>query len=191
MRYFFRGLLFVVPIALTVYILYAVFAAIEGLVDTEAWFGVGIPGLGTLLALAVITVVGMLASNVVTGWFAGAVDRLFQRVPIAKLIHGAIKDLLAAFVGDKRRFDRPVLVSLGDGMHGRAFGFVTREHVPWVGDGHVAVYFPQSYNFAGQVLIFPKDAVDPLDAEPSAVMQFIVSGGVSASAKEKPAIEPG
>ena len=47
---------------------------------------------------------------------------------------------------------------------------------------HVAVYFPQSYNFAGNLLVFPKDQVRPLDAESSEVMSFIVSGGVSGGA---------
>jgi len=44
---------------------------------------------------------------------------------------------------------------------------------------HVAVYFPQSYNFAGNILIFPKEQVHPLEAESADVMAFIVSGGVS------------
>ncbi len=184
MRYFFRGLVFVVPIALTVYILWMVFSGIEALVDTDRWLGIRTPGLGTLIALVAITAVGMLVSNVLTGWFARAVDRLFQRVPIAKLIHGAIKDLLAAFVGEQKKFDRPVLVAMGEGLHGRALGFVTRDELSWAGEGQVAVYFPQSYNFAGQVLIFPTSALTPLEVEPSEVMQFIVSGGVSAASGE-------
>ena len=83
-------------------------------------------------------------------------------------------------MGEKRRFDQPVLVSLTPGGHGEAVGFVTRTDLEFLGLlDHVAVYFPQSYNFAGHLLVFPKDQVRPLEAESSEVMAFIVSGGVS------------
>ena len=99
-------------------------------------------------------------------------------LPLLKLLYTSIRDLINAFVGDKKRFDRPVAVAFTESA--RALGFVTREtlhglHLP----GHVAVYFPQSYNFAGNLLIVPKELVEPLDVHPTDMMAFIVSGGVS------------
>jgi uncharacterized membrane protein len=179
-RYFFQGLLIVVPVAVTVYVLYWVFSSLDNLVDAESWLGVALPGLGVVLTLGLVTAVGFLASAFFSSWILKLMDRLFQRMPVAKLIYSAIKDLLEAFVGEKKRFDRPVLVSLGDKRNAEVLGFITRDDLGWLDrEGCVAVYFPQSYNFAGNLLIFPSDRVTPVEADSSAVMQFIVSGGVS------------
>ena len=73
----------------------------------------------------------------------------------------------------------PVLVTLGEGSGG-FLGFATRDSLDVLGlPDHVAVYFPQSYNFAGNVLLFPRERVRPLEASSAQVMAFIVSGGVS------------
>jgi len=97
-----------------------------------------------------------------------------------RLLYSSTKDLLNAFVGDKRRFDKPVLVELMPGSNAQAFGFVTQESLDQLQlPGHCAVYFPQSYNFAGSLVIFPRAQIRRLDAESSAVMAFIVSGGVT------------
>jgi uncharacterized membrane protein len=179
-RSFFRGLLFVVPAAATIYVLYWLFVTLDNLFDTKAWFGFHVPGLGVACTVVGVTLVGMLASNILTRWFVNLTERIFQRLPLTKLIYTSMKDLLAAFVGEQRRFQRPVLVSLGREMGGEVLGFVTREDLAWLDRRDtVAVYFPQSYNFAGSVVLFPRDRVTPLRAESAAVMQFIVSGGVS------------
>jgi uncharacterized membrane protein len=189
LRSFFQGLLFVVPVAATVTILYWVFVRLDSLVDTEAWLGSSIPGLGLALLLVAITLIGLVGSSFVARWFVRLVERLFERLPLVKLIYGAIKDVLDAFVGDSRKFDTPVLVSLGDELGGELLGFVTRRELAWIGrEGSAAVYFPQSYNFAGNVVLFPRERLTAVDAEPSQVMQFIVSGGISGGAKaEAPA----
>jgi len=180
LRSFFRGLLFVVPVAATVYVIYWLFVTLDNLFDTEKWFGFHVPGLGVACTVVGITLVGMLASNILTRWFVNLTDRFFQRLPFTKLVYSAIKDLLEAFVGERKRFQRPVLVSLGEGMGAEVLGFITREDLQWLDRREsVAVYFPQSYNFAGSVVIFPRERVHPIRAEAAAVMQFIVSGGVS------------
>lgn len=180
LRSFFRGLLFVVPIALTIYILYEVFTRLDSLVDADHWFGVHIPGVGLAIMVVAITIIGAIASSILARWLVKLVDRIFQRIPLVKLIYGAIKDLLEAFVGDSKKFDTPVLVSLGEAVGGEVLGFITRRDLGWLGrEGSVAVYFPQSYNFAGNVVLFPGDRLKEVKADSSDVMQFIVSGGVS------------
>ncbi|MHC4957872.1 MAG: DUF502 domain-containing protein [Planctomycetota bacterium] len=179
-RSFLRGLVFVVPVGATVYILYLILSWIDNLVDPKAILGVDLPGLGIALTIVLITVAGFFTSLFVTRWVVGLTERFFERMPVAKLIYSAIKDMLEAFVGEKRKFDRPVVVSLGAAVGGEIVGFITSEDLGWLGrEGKVAVYFPQSYNFAGSVVIFPRDRVQGIEGEPSAVMQFIVSGGVS------------
>ncbi len=182
LRSFFRGLLLVVPIGFTVWVLVKVFFWIDGLIDPKDWGWIDrdVPGLGFALTIILITAAGFFASLFLTRWVVRLLDRLFKRMPIAKLIYGAIKDLLEAFVGEQKKFDRPVVVSLGPEVGGEIVGFITSDDLKWLGrEGSVAVYFPQSYNFAGSLAIFPRARVTPVEAEPSNVMQFIVSGGVS------------
>jgi len=180
LRSFFRGLLFVVPVAATAYVLYWLFVKIDNLFDTRAWFGFHVPGLGVACTIVGITLVGLLASNILTRWAVHLMDRIFQRLPVVKIFYGAIRDLMEAFVGERRSFQKPVLVSLGRDVGGEVLGFITREDLAWLDRKEsVAVYFPQSYNFAGIVVVFPRDRITPIRAESRAVMQFIVSGGVS------------
>ncbi|MHC4729922.1 MAG: DUF502 domain-containing protein, partial [Planctomycetota bacterium] len=84
LRSFFRGLLFVVPVAVTIYVVYWLFVTLDGLLDPEQWLGFSMPGLGVVLTLAGITVVGLLASNFLTRWLVQLMDRIFQRAPLAK-----------------------------------------------------------------------------------------------------------
>jgi uncharacterized membrane protein len=83
-------------------------------------------------------------------------------------------------VGEKRRFDKPVLVRLSMQSEARMVGFVTQESLDRLGlPGYSSVYFPQSYNFAGNLVVFPSAQLQPLDAASADVMAFIVSGGVT------------
>ncbi|MFY0543349.1 DUF502 domain-containing protein [Brevibacillus sp. H7] len=173
-RYFLEGLLYVIPLAVTVFVLYKIFVTVDGFLKLP------VPGIGFVLTIVGITLVGVLASNVLTRGLLALVDRLFVRVPFIKLIYSSIKDLIGAFVGDKKSFDKPVLVTLSADSRAKAIGFITRESLDAYGlEDHVAVYFPQSYNFAGNLLIFPREQVKPLDVESSEAMAFLVSGGVS------------
>jgi uncharacterized membrane protein len=173
-NYFFQGLIVTAPIFLTLYICWLVFTRID------RWLGFPVPGVGFLATLALITLVGFLASNLLTRSLLGVVESVMKRLPFVRLLYSSTRDLLSAFVGEHRRFDRPVLVSLAADGAVRAFGFVTQEALERFGlERHVAVYVPQSYNFAGNLIVVPRDRVSPVAAESAEVMAFIVSGGVT------------
>ena len=107
-------------------------------------------------------------------------DRILNRLPLVKLLYGSVKDLLNAFVGDKKSFSHPVLVQLNGDSQAHVLGFITCDSLFHLGlDGYVSVYVPQSYNFAGQLLVFPISRVKALEANSTEVMTFIVSGGVA------------
>jgi uncharacterized membrane protein len=172
--YFWRGCLVLLPVAFTAYFAYFVVATFDRL------FPVGIPGLGLALALVVITLVGFLTSNVIGRAVVDAAERWLTSLPLLKLIYGSIRDLIQAFVGDKKRFDQPVALTLLPGTRSRLLGFVTREALEKLGlTDHVAVYVPQSYNFAGSLWIVPREQVERLEVSSTDLMAFIVSGGVS------------
>ena len=174
LNYFVQGLLLLAPLAITLYVCWITFVTIDG------WLGLPVRGAGFLVTIVLITVFGFLAGGFLTRRFWSLLERIMQRLPLIRLLYSSTKDLLNAFVGDKRRFDKPVLVELMPGTNAQAFGFVTQESLEHLGlPGHLAVYFPQSYNFAGSLVVFPASQVRRLTAESSAVMAFIVSGGVT------------
>ena len=178
--HFLRGLLFVVPAAATLYIVYVVVVKLDGWISLDPLLGRHIPGAGLVLTLALITLAGFLASNFATRWLFRMMDQIFTQLPLVKLLYTSLKDLIEAFVGDKKRFDRPVLVAL-DPESGFGFlGFLTRDDLKNFGLGDkVAVYFPQSYNFAGNLLIVPRERIIPVEIDSKTAMTLIVSGGVS------------
>lgn len=172
--YFFQGLIVVTPIAASIYIVYLLFTKVD------SWLNLPFPGLGLLITLAAVTLVGFLASNFVTKQLFEYLEKLLSKLPLVKILYSSIKDLINAFVGDKRSFDKPVLVCLGE--NASVVGFVTREDLAFLGlPDHLAVYLPQSYNFAGNLLVVPGNCVKPISANSSDVMAFLVSGGVSGS----------
>ena len=173
-NYFLRGLVVLAPLVITLWITYEVFRRVDGLL------GLSIPGLGFVLTVAGITLFGFFASSLITRSWLAAVEGIFARLPFVRLLYSSTKDLLDAFVGEKRKFDKPVAVTLMPGGTVRVLGFVTRESLDHLGlPGEVAVYLPQSYNFAGNLILVPSAQVEPLAAESADVMTFIVSGGVS------------
>ena len=110
--------------------------------------------------------------------FFSLTETMFTKAPIVRIVYAAIKDLLEAFVGNKRRFDRPVTVSVSDGV--KAFGFITRDDLGVLGmPGDVAVYVPFSYTWDGCLLVVARERVAPLEADSASVMALVVSGGVS------------
>ena len=171
-RYFLRGCLVTAPLGITVYIVWMILSAIDRLLPLP------IPGLGLLATVTLITIIGLFTSNVVGRSVLDLTEGLLQRLPLVKLVYNSIKDLVSAFVGDKRRFDAPVAVSLAG--NNKVLGFVTRDALGRLGmPDYVAVYFPQSYNFAGYLMLVPRSQVEHLDLPSTDVMTFIVSGGVS------------
>jgi uncharacterized membrane protein len=123
---------------------------------------------------------------VLARWFVGLMDTTFSRLPLVRLVYSSTKDLLDAFVGEKRRFDRPVVVETGNDGIEKAFGFVTQEAMSRFGlEDHVTVYLPFSYTFTGVIRIYPTRNVRPLQTDSAELMAFVVSGGVTEAAARK------
>lgn len=197
MRFFFQGLLILLPAVLTVYLVYLIFTALNETVFSAvgsllAYFfpklepGLTATLLGTLVTLAVITATGMAGSLYLGRYLMGYIDRFLERIPLVKLLYNSLKDLFHAFFGEKKSFDKPVLVYLTADRQIKVMGFMTNENLEGFGlEDDVAVYLPQSYNFAGNLIIVPRAQVVPLEqVSASKVTTFVVSGGVSTDRKE-------
>lgn len=172
LKNFLRGLVIVVPIAVTVYLLYQTFITLDRLLKLP------FPGLGLAILVVAIVAIGALASNFVGREFFALTEKLFARAPIVRIVYAAIKDLLEAFVGNKRRFDRPVVVSINDDV--RVFGFITRDDLASLGlPGDVGVYIPFSYTWDGCLIVVARERVKTIELDSASVMALVVSGGVS------------
>ena len=172
--YFLRGLLLTFPVVVTLWVIYQLFTAIDG------WLGIRIPGVGFAITIVVITLIGFLGSNLLTRGILAAVEDVIERLPLVRLVYNSTKDLIGAFVGEKRRFDKPVVVSLNADASVRGLGFITQESMDTLGTADsVVVYFPQSYAFAGWTFIVPANRVQRLETSSSDFMAFVVSGGVT------------
>ena len=173
-KYFSQGLLFLVPIVVTIYVLYFVFMKIDGIFRFE------IPGMGFIVTIITVTIIGFIVSHFLTKTLVHAVEKTINRLPLVKMIYTSIKDLIGAFVGEKKSFNKPVLVSISPDSFVQVIGFMTKDSLDNLGlTGKVAVYIPQSYNFAGNLIIVKKEQITPLQADSGTVMAFIVSGGIT------------
>jgi len=172
--YFFRGILFVAPIAFTILVIQAVFNWLDGLLPVD------IPGLGIVILVSAIIGVGYLGTTYFMKPFFELFEQFITKVPLLSLIYNSIKDLIGAFVGDKKKFNQPVMVQFDEA--GKIFkpGFITQSDLEKVDmEGFASIYMPHSYNFSGNILVVRNELVHQWKINSTDAMKFIVSGGVS------------
>jgi uncharacterized membrane protein len=174
-RYFLRGLVVIVPVVITLYVVYALFMWVDSLLPFS------FPGPGVLVALVLTTLIGYLASNFVTRRLFDWMEAGLTRIPFVSIIYRSIKEITDAFVGDHPRFQRPVRIRFSDETDTYFIGFLTQEQVDVDEDAEefVAVYLPWSYNVGGNLIIVPSRLVEPLPASSSRVMTYVMSGGLA------------
>jgi uncharacterized membrane protein len=172
--YFMRGLLLIVPFALTIYIISLALHFIDGLIRIK------IPGLGITILLVSITFFGYLGSTLLVRSVFDLTESFIVKLPFISSIYTSLKELTSAFVGNKKKFDKPVLVLINKEARLQKLGFVTHEDLKTMNlPGNIAVYVPHSYNFSGDLFIIPKGDVISLNVASTEIMKFIVSGGVA------------
>eukprot|EP01132_Coremiostelium_polycephalum_P000303 gene303-392_t len=186
--YFLRGLLVIVPFALTGYIISIALNWMDGIVKIK------IPGLGIAIILTAITLLGYLGSSLLVRSLFDNVEKIVTKVPMIGTIYTSFKDLIAAFVGNKKKFDKPVLVTIDRAQKIQKIGFITQEELGVLQlPASAAVYIPESYGFSGGLYIVAKEMIMPLvDVSGAEVMKFVISGGVAAiqPTHDKEADEP-
>jgi uncharacterized membrane protein len=186
LNYFIKGLLIVVPLGAAFFLIFWIISRIdtslnlssELLVDSQGK-PLYIPGLGILNVVVIILIAGILVTNVITDPIKKWFGRWLNRLPLFKFLYSSIKDLTEAFVGEEKKFNEPVLVEVNEfGL--KKIGFLVQKDMKAIDlPGEVAVYFPMSYSFAGQVVIVSAHKVKPIDRNAADVMKFVISGGVS------------
>ena len=186
------GLVTVLPLALTVYVIWWVVHTLENwlrralialnIVSPEHYW----PGLGLIAGFLLLLVVGSLVNAYAGKIFLKYWNDFLGRIPFVKTLYGGFRDvvsLLPSGTGEKRDLQRVVLAHFGEV---RAIGFVTREDVPAVLNDHgghdwVTVYFPMSYAFGGYTVYVPRSQVQALDISVEDAMRLAITAGLTAA----------
>ena len=184
-RILLKGLVAILPIGLTIYLIYWLGITTEKLLSGPIhWFvppADYIPGMGLVAGFIVLLIVGLLVNAYVIRRGMKVVENLVMRVPVVKTVYGALRDVtkLVDTSGRKSELERVVMVKFGPG---RVMGFVTQEHAALPGidtvDDLVAVYLPMSYQIGGYTVYLPRSQVEPTDLSVEAAMRIVLTGGL-------------
>lgn len=177
-KYFFQGILIVMPLAITGYLFYEIFLFLDRFNPISA-----IPGLGLVLVFLSIALVGFLGRWLISDKWDEWLERQLKKAPLVHMIYGGVRDLLQAFVGNKKKFKQPVLVQMGQGQALYRVGFVTDQSfakLAELDEDLVSVYLPHSYNISGNLYLVPAKQLKEINLKSGDVMKYVVSGGLSA-----------
>jgi len=176
LRSFLQGLLLLSPIAITAYVLYSVFNGVDSLVPL-------VPrGVGFVIIIFVVTTVGYLGTRFFIGkWLFDSFSYLMEHTPGVKYIYSSVRDVITSFVGDKKRFNKPVWVCVNYSPEVWRIGFMTQRDMGHLGMANmVAVYMPHAYAISGWVIVTEGKNVKPVkEMTAGEAMKFAVSGGVT------------
>jgi len=174
-NYFLQGLLYIVPISVTFYVVYLVFNKIDGILPFQ------FPGLGLIVIIVLITLIGFAGSVIIASPINSFFQKLLKKAPLLQTIYSSMKDLMRTFVGKKKGFSQAVLIKLYENSTIERIGFITNDDLSSLGikEGKVLVYLPHSYAFSGQLFVVDRSYITPIDKSSAEIMKLIVSGGVT------------
>lgn len=193
LQFFFQGLIVIAPLGITIFAVVWLFEAVDNIlpsilhklmpsvVGLTADGGYNkIPGLGFIAVIVLVLLAGWLSSSFFMGRLVALLDTVIENTPGVKYIYSAVKDFLEAFAGNKKKFDKPVLVNV-DGSDVWRIGFITQADATQLNmPKHIVVYVPHSYAISGVTYLVPPDKVKPLhDTNAADAMKFTVTGGVT------------
>jgi len=189
-RIFFTGVLTVLPVLATLYLLVWLVTSAERFVGKQLmWL---IPdeyyrtGMGLVLAVGLIFVVGLMMHALLFRQVFAWGERLLLEIPLVRSVYGALKDLFGLFAGHEGDRALQVVSVTMPGTQMRALGFVTRSDFgdlpPGIGrEGEVAVYLPMSYQIGGYTLFLPREQVEAVDMRREDAMKFILTAGLKSA----------
>ncbi len=193
LQLFLQGLIVLAPIGITIWVVLGLFNFVDGILPNilhnlapdflpmDAKGNIEkIPGLGFIVVIALVLFVGWISSLFVVGRLVAILDTVLEKTPGIKFIYSSVKDFLEAFAGNKKKFEKPVLVNI-DAADVWRIGFITQQSAQEFGmKDHVTVYVPHSYAISGITYIVPRERIKPIDSVSAAdAMKYTVSGGVT------------
>lgn len=171
-NYFLKGLLVCLPLVLTYYVVSSIVISVDTLIPFE------MPGLGFVIVIVGVTFLGWIGSSIISKPLFSLIDDFLSSLPFIKVIYTSVKDLMEAFVGEKKKFSKPVVVELSPGIYKP--GFITQDDLTEINQPElIGVYFPHSYAFSGNLFFVERAKIKLYEGNPTDFMKFIVSGGVT------------
>ncbi|MEO5999281.1 MAG: DUF502 domain-containing protein [Chitinophagaceae bacterium] len=185
-QYFLQGVLVTAPLGITIYIIYWFVSTID------SWITV-IPGkdaagneinsnygTGFIIIIVALIIIGYLSSNFITSKIFSLFDSWLERTPGIKFIYSSIRDFFEAFAGNKRKFNKAVLINVHSADVWQ-IGFITNEDAAELGlKNYITVYVPMSYSFAGITYIVPPDKVRRIEhISAGEALKYTISGGIA------------
>lgn len=191
LQFLLQGLLVLTPIGVTIAAVIWLFTTIDNFLPNivaaffpdlyhSASIVKSIPGMGLILALLLVIFIGWISSSFIVSRVVSALDIVLENTPGIKFIYTSVKDFIEAFAGNKKKFDKPVLVNV-DANDVWRVGFITQTDAHHFAlPEHLVVYVPHSYAISGITYVVPRTKVRLLDnVTPAEAMKFVVSGGVT------------
>tara|TARA_B100001287_G_C22686426_1_gene533950 strand:+ start:4418 stop:5002 length:585 start_codon:yes stop_codon:yes gene_type:complete len=185
-KYFLRGLLYTVPLAVTGAFAIWAFNKIEAIIPTLMprimnEMPVVFPGIGIVLIFLIIVCIGFIGSLIIKTPINSFFRKLLKKAPILETIYSSVKDIMNTFVGKKKGFDHPVLIKIYENSTIERIGFITQDDLSSLNikKGKVLVYLPHSYAFSGQLFVVDKKYITQIDSSSAEIMKLIVSGGIT------------
>lgn len=184
--YFLSGLLFVAPVGITVFILFTAFDFIDSLgrFEFSPWYNqnttIFIPGLGFIIVLAGTALIGFLFTKVLPNTIQNKLESGMTNLPLVKIFYSASKDMISAFLGEKKKFTTGVLVTINYQPLVKKIGFLTQDSLDIFNlPDMVTVYCPHGYAISGQTFIVSKKDIEILNVPSTELMKMAISGGIS------------
>jgi uncharacterized membrane protein len=188
-KLFWKGLIVVMPITITLYVLLVILTEAEGIfgriIKDHLGSSLYIPGSGILLTIILMVTVGLLVSNFITGSVINFFITQFERFPIIKAIYNPLRDLMSLFSGGSQDSMKKVVLVELDKLGFSAIGLVTREEfgdLPdgLIGDDKIAVYIPMSYMLGGFTTIIERSKVKEIDMPVEKAIKLAITGWIKA-----------
>jgi uncharacterized membrane protein len=185
-RIFLTGLLTLIPAVATIYFMVWLIGAVDRLFGKPLrWLmpdETYLAGMGIVVAIAIVFGVGILMHGVLFRQIFRIAEQAMLKLPLARSIYGAVKDLIGIFGRGDGAAMQVVSVTF-PGTHWRLLGFVTRAEFtdlpPGIGTAaEIAVYLPMSYQVGGYTVIVPRDSVQPVEMSREEAMKFILTAGL-------------
>lgn len=184
--WFIKGLITVLPITLTLYLLFWMTARIDSIFGTPVANFMGdhyVPGMGLLISFVLILLVGASVNNYISKHFFEWLEKRIQTVPFVKTIYNPLRDVMNLFGSQtSQKMKRVVLVEIVPGSNIKSIGLVTRDRFSDLPETHfkdlVAVFVPYSYALGGFTFLVPKSQIQEVDISVEKAMQLAITAWV-------------
>jgi len=192
-RIFLTGILTILPILATIYLVVWLFTAVERFLGKQLLFLMPDEyyraGMGLCAALVLIFLIGLLMRAWLFRQLIKLGESLLLKIPLIKVVYRALKDLFGLFSDDKNSESLQVVSVQLPGTDMRLLGFLTRSDFSDMPKGvgnedDVAVYLPMSYQVGGYMVMIPRNRVTPVPMSREEAMRFVLTAGLKTEAKQ-------